>query len=416
MAYGEGTITQVKGKDGKPKRNCWKVSVPLGTDGQGKRLRKSKIVHGSKADARKAAGEMLRDAAQGLDVITAERLTFQELVDMWLTVAQRQTARQGADALKSKSDYFCRRAGGWKVKQVTPQDCYALMDWLVESKAAEGTPIGENTQAQYLSVLRRIFKHAVENGYIYRNPAAQVKPPRVPDPDRRSLSEGEAGELLEALAGDYREAAERVGRSDGTGGLNIASHLMAVCLILATGIRRGEALGMTWGCVDFERGTVRVEQSLAQGQEIHTPKTKAGVRTIAVDSATMDALREWKALQASALARIGVIVGENSPAFPSRAGHWVKICNYDRWWRGWRKRHGFQTLKLHELRHTQATHLLGNGVDVKTVQERLGHSSASITLDTYAHALPENDRKAGDLIGELFRRPAPRKLVAFKTA
>ena len=68
------------------------------------------------------------------------------------------------------------------------------------------------------------------------------------------------------------------------------------------------------------------------------------------------------------------------------------------------------------LRHTQATHLLGNGVDVKTVQERLGHANASITLDTYAHAIPENDRKAGDLIGELFSRPAPRKVVGFKTA
>lgn len=75
-------------------------------------------------------------------------------------------------------------------------------------------------------------------------------------------------------------------------------------------------------------------------------------------------------------------------------------------------------LRFHELRHTQASQLLASGVDVKTVQTRLGHSSASLTLDWYAHALPENDRKAARIIGDLFsedRRNGSR-IVAFKTA
>ena len=415
MAYGEGTITQVK-KDGKPVRNCWRVTVPLGSDGKGKRRRKTKVVHGSKAEARKVRDEMIRDNQHGMDVIAADRLTFQQLVDMWLPVASRSTGRSGANALASKSAYFCRYAGAWKVKQVTPSDCCDLMDWLVESKAAEGRPIGENTQGQYLSVLRRIFKHAVENGFSYRNPAAQVKRPKAPDADRRSLSGGEASELRRVLRDEYADAIQRIGRSEGTGGLNVASHLMAVRLILATGLRRGEALGMTWGCVDFERGTVRVEQSLSQDQTIHKPKTAAGVRTVSVDAETMAALREWRDVLASSLASLGVIVGSASPAFPSRVGTWCRVTNFSEWWSDWRASHGFEGVKLHELRHTQATHLLANGVDVKTVQERLGHSSASITLDTYAHAIPENDRKAGDLIGELFSMPAPRKLVGFRSA
>lgn len=173
---------------------------------------------------------------------------------------------------------------------------------------------------------------------------------------------------------------------------------------------------MTWGCVDFDGGTVRVEKSLALGQEMHAPKTKAGIRTVAVDATTMEALREWRAVHAAALAKAGVIVGENSPAFPSACGKWLTVGNFSSWWRRWRETHGFSGVKIHELRHTQATHLLANGVDVKTVQERLGHADASITLNTYAHALPEKDRKAADLIGDLLNRPAQRKVVSIKSA
>lgn len=75
-------------------------------------------------------------------------------------------------------------------------------------------------------------------------------------------------------------------------------------------------------------------------------------------------------------------------------------------------------MKFHELRHTQATQLLGNGVDVKTVQTRMGHSSASLTLDWCAHALPENDQKAARIIGVLFaEKPGEQgRIIKFKTA
>ena len=74
-------------------------------------------------------------------------------------------------------------------------------------------------------------------------------------------------------------------------------------------------------------------------------------------------------------------------------------------------------MKYHELRHTQATQLLANGVDVKTVQSRLGHSDASLTLNQYAHAIPDNDEKAAQLVGELFaRRQNSTPIIEVKTA
>ena len=86
-----------------------------------------------------------------------------------------------------------------------------------------------------------------------------------------------------------------------------------------------------------------------------------------------------------------------------------------RWWRGqdrngkrvdgFRDVLGFPDLNMHELRHTQATMLLGNKVDIKTVQTRLGHSRASTMLDQYAHAIPANDKAAADLMGAIMNKP-----------
>lgn len=91
----------------------------------------------------------------------------------------------------------------------------------------------------------------------------------------------------------------------------------------------------------------------------------------------------------------------------SDTGGWYRIDNFEHWWGVWRKEHGFEGLKFHELRHTQATQLLANGVDVKTVQTRLGHANASITLGWYAHAIPEKDHEAADLLGNLLASNAP---------
>ena len=96
-------------------------------------------------------------------------------------------------------------------------------------------------------------------------------------------------------------------------------------------------------------------------------------------------------------------VSGSTPVFTSGTGGYLNPSGFSRWWREFAKEAGFEGLKFHELRHTQATVLLANKVDVKTVQTRLGHANASITLNLYAHAVPENDRDAADLVGDLFK-------------
>ena len=90
-----------------------------------------------------------------------------------------------------------------------------------------------------------------------------------------------------------------------------------------------------------------------------------------------------------------------TPACCSDTGDYMNANNFSHWWRTFANASGFTGLKFHELRHTQASQLAASGMDVKTVRHRLGHSSATLTMNLYAHALPENDDKAADPIGSL---------------
>ena len=149
---------------------------------------------------------------------------------------------------------------------------------------------------------------------------------------------------------------------------------------------------------------IHVRRSYTPALKLKEPKTKAGFRTIALDAATANHLMRWKQLQADCLATLGeaFVQTGDTPVCCTDVGGLFDPTNFYRWWDMFRKDNGFATLKFHELRHTQATQLLANGVDVKTVQTRLGHANASITLNWYAHSVPENDRKAAQIIGDLF--------------
>ncbi len=118
--------------------------------------------------------------------------------------------------------------------------------------------------------------------------------------------------------------------------------------------------------------------------------------------------------QARYLNKIGLIQNANTPVFCNSVGTWLDPTRLSNWWKHFRHENNFPGLKLHELRHTQATLLLANGVDVKTVQNRLGHANASITLDWYAHPIPEKDEQAATILGSLMQ---PQTLITpVKTA
>lgn len=415
MAKGDGSII-ARG------RGVWEVQLSLGKDPITEKYHKAtRVVHGTKADARKVRDQMRQERDGGLSV-EGDKLTFAEFCVIYIKTrrAAAKVKQETIDQDEKRLRFVCKFIGQTPLRKIDAQTIEALYPAIREERHSQGYGCGNTTLHAYHVLLKAVFKKAVKYRYIMRNPCEDVDAPKIDKPSRNSLTATEAARLLECV-----NAAEDAALSDlqakelrrtKRGNLEERSYLrsirevccvLAVRIGLATGMRVGEVLRLSWDDVNFPDRRLTIGVS----------KTDAGRRVVALDADTTKHLRQWKDLQCGLLSTVGIEQHGSSPVLCSSTGGRINVQNFENWWRTWRKKNGFNSLKFHELRHTQATQLLANGVDVKTVQARLGHSDASITLNWYGHAVPENDEAAADLIGELFsKKPSECRFIELKTA
>lgn len=189
------------------------------------------------------------------------------------------------------------------------------------------------------------------------------------------------------------------------------SIFMAILLGVLCGLRRGEITALRWRAVDLETGQLSVVASTEQTKAgCREKETKSGrERTIALPPLVVEELRRHRAQQAKQLLQLGVrLTGENyivaqaagSPIQPRSLTHaFVKFI----------RKHGLRRVRLHDLRHTHATHLLASGTHPKVAQERLGHSSISVTMDLYSHTMPGMQAEAADRVDASLRAALKRR-------
>lgn len=247
--------------------------------------------------------------------------------------------------------------------------------------------------------LKQILSDAERLDIILRNPANKIVDVMQPKSrERKALTEEQAIEFASALRRETQNG-----------------RIVAIWIALATGMRKGELLGLQWQDVDLTKGVITVCHQLNKSMELVEPK-KNSKRPITIDEGTIAYLGEWKAFQ-SLLYFQGEPVPDDFPVCCNDRGGFADHTNFDRFRRAFFVKHGlgrytktetfhdenghiqyratgYEGFNLHELRHTQATLLIGKGLDIKTVQLRLGHSSAAMTLDTYAHFMPTNQDAA----------------------
>ena len=410
MAKGDGTIIERR-------RGVWEVNVPLGKDPiTGKYRRKYRTVHGTKADARRVRDQIRREAESGIKV-EADKMTFRELCEVYVD-SRRKAAKvkpETVDKDERRLNYVCGFIGDTPLRRIDVLTVESLYGAIREGRIAQGYKCGNTTLHGYHVLIKAVLQKAVDCDYIPKNPCDRVDAPKVDKPERRSLTAEEAARLLAVIdnAEDeaYKALIDKENRQEDRGNTLDRSYLrgiqplccvLALRLGLATGMRLGEVLRLRWELVSLSDGRLTVDEA----------KTAAGVRSVFIDSETVRHLAKWKRLQRELLATLCIEQSDSTPVVCDSVGHTLDAFNFETWWRKFRRDNGFEGLKFHELRHTQATLLLAQGVDVKTVQTRLGHSDASLTLNWYAHAVPENDQKAAQLIGDLFRqKPRQAKII-----
>ena len=171
----------------------------------------------------------------------------------------------------------------------------------------------------------------------------------------------------------------------------------------------GEITALEWSDINFEAKTITISRQLQYLAEYGTfdmesTKTQSGNRTIYISSTIVNLLKEYRAWQEEEKTKWGDKWVDSDKLFTQENGKPIFPYYPSKWFNKFIKRNNLPPLTFHQLRHTNASLLIGQGVDVATVSKRLGHADKSITLRTYTHAIKEHDKEAADTLENLLHK------------
>ena len=304
----------------------------------------------------------------------AGNLTLGDYLDRWLNDSVRDTVRQRTwERYEQIARVHIKPAlGRIKLKTLTSTHARGLYREKLDSGLAP------RTVGYIHTTLHKALKNAVADGLIPRNATQGIKAPASKNQEINPLSPDQARAFLETAHGNRFEA--------------------LYVLAVTAGLREGELLGLKWDDLDLDSGTLSVRRTLSEarsGRFFEAPKNGKG-RSISLTQQAVEALRGHRKRQSEERQRLGALWQDNDLVFPSQKGTPMNAKNLTaRSFKPLLERAGLpRTVRLHDLRHTCATLLLGKGVHPKIVQELLGHATIAITLDTYSHVLPNMQGEA----------------------
>ena len=341
-------------------------------------------MRGGKREAATALAKLVTE----LDYRNRRRRVAPTKLTVTQLIADRLAEWDGSPTTKVQYQYPRNKHSGPTVGRLPISEVDARMldrfyRWLRDEQH-----LAPSTIRSIHSLIRRSLRRAVVWGYLRSNPAIEVHPPV---PRRKEIDLPDAGTVATAIV--------RLGRDDPPFGC-------LVRLAAATGARNGELCALQWSDVDLERASVRIDATIVATAEtgvIRKPTKTYTFRTVALDTATVETLRAHRDAIAERARACRVEFAENGYVFshspagsvPWRPDHVTKKWAYHR------DRIGLKGVRLHDLRHLQATMLLKAGVPVRNVSKRLGHRDPSVTLNVYAQYLEDNDHEAAAILGKL---------------
>ena len=361
----------------------WAAVIELPRE-NGKRRQRWLSGFDTKKAAEKAAREELGRVEAGADVEPSKLTVEEYLRKTWLpSLRVRPTT---ASYYKLAVDqYVVPRIGGVPLQKLTAPTLNRLYADLEASGRRNGKGLSPRSVRHVHAIIRRALADAVAWNLVLRNVAEAAKPPRKQRPKIQTWTAGQLRKFLASVRDDRLYAA------------------WMVCAL--TGMRRGEVLGLRWTDLDLDAGRAKIERALILVDYVPTisePKTERGRRTVALDSATVAALREHEARQAVEAAMASAAwENEEGQVFTDELGRIVHPQAFTDRFKRYAKRAGLPVIRLHELRHSHATIALESGVAPKVVSDRLGHASTSFTMDVYADALPAVEETAAAMVAAL---------------
>jgi integrase len=346
----------------------------------------------TRKEARDALLQAQAALRSGTFVEPSRRTVSSYLLEEWLPENQPPRLRPSSYANYTNYTRFhvVPRLGDVELQRLTPSNLSGFYRALLTDARRDGQGLAPKTVRNIHAMLHRALKDAVRLGYLVRNVADAVTPPRASSPEMQVWTPEQLRAFLAHVRGD---------------------RLYALWLLVATiGMRRAELAGLRWIDVDVAAARLSPRRPrVVVNYVVHEsePKTRMGKRSLALDPATLAALQEHKGRQDQERTEVGSGWRDSGLVFTRPDGSPIHPDLITDWFRRLARGAGLPPIRLHDVRHSYATAALAAGVPAKVVSERLGHATIAITLDVYSHVIPGMDEAAANAVASLILDGSP---------
>lgn len=318
-------------------------------------------------------------------------IKFEAIAKEWFEQIEKDGRMKPLSLKRFKScrERTYKAIGHLQLSKITKRTVQSFINNLAENgiNKATGGGLSAKTQSLYLNFISDVFNYAIDCGVVNFNPCHGVHTIKTEKQERKVYTLEEAQEFIQAL-----EKAP-------------PKYRMFFLLAIYGGFRRGELLGFEWKDIDFETGVITVNRTSlydkAQGgMFVSSPKTKGSCRSLKLPFAIIEELKFYKKWQLEERFKVCDQWQDTDRLFTTWNGAPMSSDTVRHWLEKFCTKENLPYVNIHSFRHLNASLLINNGVDIKTVSAALGHSQTSTTLNIYAHTFAAAQAKASEAIAQ----------------
>jgi integrase len=361
-------------------KDKYQIDIIIGYDSNGKRVRHIETFNGKKKEAEARQSEIKALIKKGA-YTKLTNMTFNNFIDIWWNdYALKELSPKTLEVNNSLLKRIKSNLGFHKLKELSP---IFIKKFYNDLKDKGLTP---NTICHYYTLIGSILSFAVQMEYIDRNPNASIKKPQLDKKEAPFYNMEQVQDLLGCLQ------------------METIKRQAIILLALDTGARRGEITGLEWEDINFEKCTITINKVTQVVErkiiEKDKPKNNSSIRTIDITQNTINILKQYQMEQNNLKIKLGNKWGNSKKVFTTNEGYIMYPDTPSKILNSIIKKYHLPPIHFHSLRHISASMQLMSveAKDYIRVSKRIGHSSITTTLNTYAHVIKNNN---GDIINAM---------------
>lgn len=373
-------------RERKGKKGVYQIVVELPINhANGKRKRKYKTVHGSKKTVEQVARQMVHQIESNT-YVAPNKMSVADMMNMWYDMYLNDKSPTTLNGYRYQIDnYIIPILGDYRIQDISALQIQQWVNSISENSPITNEPLSAKTVRNIFLNLSAALNRAVVLGLINKNPCENVILPKVKKYEAKIYDESGIRRLIECAKGTDME--------------------VPIMLELSLGLRRGEIIALRWENVDFKNKLVNICENRVEGKngEVITkaPKSAAGIRTIPLSDSLIHMLKEHYRRFLKIKLEYGIGYNKDDYVICQSNGLPYKPYSFTKKFRKLLEKNNLEHIRLHDLRHLNASIMLSQGISPKVAQQRLGHSDFSTTMNIYSHVMKSVENEAAQKLDDM---------------